>query len=103
MLDGLAYERIERREDGVALTVTFDGETRTLRAERVLATTGRRPNSDGMGLEAADVALDPRGGIVVDDRLRTTRAGTYAAGTSRGATSSSTWPPTARSSPRSTP
>ena len=80
VLDGLAYERIERREDGVALTVTFDGETRTLRAERALATTGRRPNSDGMGLEAADVALDPRGGIVVDDRLRTTRAGTYAAG-----------------------
>ena len=80
VLDGLAYERIERHENGVALTVTIDGETRTLRAERVLATTGRRPNSDDMGLEAADVALDSRGGIVVDDRLRTTRAGTYAAG-----------------------
>lgn len=80
VLGDLAYERIERRDDGIALTVTHDGERRTLRAERVVATTGRRSNSDHMGLEEAGVTLGPRGGIRVDDRLRTTRSGTYAAG-----------------------
>ena len=80
VLDGLAYERITRTADGAALTVSIDGETRMVEAEQVVATTGRRPNSDGMALEDVGVTLGQRGGIVVDDRLRTTRPGTYAAG-----------------------
>ncbi|MDE2495858.1 MAG: FAD-dependent oxidoreductase, partial [Alphaproteobacteria bacterium] len=42
--------------------------------------TGRQPNTAGMGLENAGVALLPNGGIKVDDRMRTTKAGVYAAG-----------------------
>ena len=80
VLGDLAYECIERRDDGIALTIVHEGVRRTLRAERVVATTGRRPNSDHLGLEEAGVALEPRGGIRVDDHLRTTRSGTYAAG-----------------------
>ena len=79
--DGLAYDRVERTADGVALRVsTNEGEDRTLDAQHLVVTTGRTPNSDGMGLDAAGVALGPRGGIEVDERLRTTRPGTYAAG-----------------------
>ncbi|GAB5377859.1 MAG: hypothetical protein AcusKO_43210 [Acuticoccus sp.] len=79
--DGLAYERVESTEDGIALTLRpNDGDPRTLTAERLVVATGRTPNSDGMGLEAAGITLDPRGGIEVDDRLRTTRDRTYAAG-----------------------
>ena len=79
--DGLTYDRAERTPDGVALRLrTEAGEDRRLDAQHLLSATGRVPNSDGMGLEAAGVALGPLRGIQVDDRLRTTRPGTYAAG-----------------------
>ncbi len=80
VLDSLTYERVERTGDGVALIVTTKGERRTVRADRMVATTGRRPNSDGMALDVAGVDLGPRGGIVVGDHLRTSRRGIYAAG-----------------------
>lgn len=71
---------IRRTERGVALDISSDGQDETLEADQVLATTGRRPNTAGLGLEEAGVALLPNGGIKVDDRMRTTRAGVYAAG-----------------------
>ena len=77
---GLSYQRIEQSERGVSLTVTAGGRTESLTAEQVLLTTGRSPNTAGLGLEEAGVTLTPRGAVVVDDRLRTTRPGTYAAG-----------------------
>ena len=40
----------------------------------VLLAVGRRPNTDDLGLEAAGVAVDARGYIVVDDELRTSVA-----------------------------
>lgn len=48
--------------------------------DRVLVATGRRPRSADLGLEAAGVEVDRSGAVVVDDRLRTTAAGIYAAG-----------------------
>jgi mercuric reductase len=45
-----------------------------------LVTTGRRPNTAGLGLEESGVDLLPNGGIKVDDHMRTTRPRTYAAG-----------------------
>jgi mercuric reductase len=76
----LAYRWIERTRDGVALTIRAKDKTETISAEQVLVTTGRRPNSTGLALEEAGVRLLSNGGIEVDDRLRTSRPGTYAAG-----------------------
>jgi hypothetical protein len=45
-----------------------------------LVTTGRRPNTAGLGLEESGVDLLPNGGIKVDGHMRTTRPRTYAAG-----------------------
>jgi pyruvate/2-oxoglutarate dehydrogenase complex dihydrolipoamide dehydrogenase (E3) component len=78
--DGLSYQEIRQTPDGVALTVVVDERTETIRAERVLITTGRRPNTEGFGLPEAGVALLPNGGIQIDDRMRTTKPGVYAAG-----------------------
>jgi mercuric reductase len=80
VLGGLRYERVACTADGVALTVTREGRTETLTAERLLVATGRAPNTAGMGLVEAGVALSPAGAIVVDDRMRTSRPGIYAAG-----------------------
>jgi mercury(II) reductase len=78
--DGLSYRQIRQTPDGIALTVTADDRAETIVAERVLITTGRQPNTAGFGLMEAGVELMANGGIKVDDRMRTTRPRTYAAG-----------------------
>jgi pyruvate/2-oxoglutarate dehydrogenase complex dihydrolipoamide dehydrogenase (E3) component len=51
-----------------------------LDAEETLIATGRQPNTDGLGLEEAGVEVLENGGIVVDDLMKTSKAGVYAAG-----------------------
>ncbi len=81
IIAGIDYRSIMESGDGsVVLDVTENGESRKIESERVLLTTGRRPNTTGMGLAEAGVELDGRGAVVVDDRMRTTQAGIYAAG-----------------------
>jgi len=77
---GLAYSRIERRDGQIALTIEVNGRSETLLAEQILMTTGRKPNTAGLGLIEAGVSLAANGGIVVDDRMRTSKTGVYAAG-----------------------
>ncbi|HVR80871.1 MAG TPA: glutathione-disulfide reductase, partial [Luteimonas sp.] len=48
--------------------------------DALIFATGRRPNSDGIGLEQAGVALDARGYIVVDGFQRSSVAGIHAVG-----------------------
>ena len=74
------YEGIAAHGGGVALSVTIDGAAETIEAQQVLLSAGRKANSGGLGLEEAGVALLDNGGIRVDDRMRTSRAGVYAAG-----------------------
>ena len=74
------YDSIRMSGDGIALSVTIDGAAETLEAQRILLSAGRKANTDGLGLEEAGVALLPNGGIKVDDRMRTTKPGVYAAG-----------------------
>jgi pyruvate/2-oxoglutarate dehydrogenase complex dihydrolipoamide dehydrogenase (E3) component len=57
---------VEAAAPGITLTLS-DGST--VEAERLLVATGRRPNSDGLGLEQLGVSIGPRG-IEVDERLR---------------------------------
>lgn len=77
---GLRYSRIERQDGEIALTINVDGRAETLAAEQVLVATGRAPNTQGLGLEPAGIRLAPGGGIAVDDRMRTSKSGVYAAG-----------------------
>jgi mercuric reductase len=65
---------------GVAADVRLGNGRRTVRAERVLLATGRRPNTDGIGLEAAGVAVNVQGAIEVDAELRTSVAHIFAGG-----------------------
>ncbi len=55
------------------------GHEETLRAEALLVALGRRPNLDGLGLEAAGVEYDRRG-LKLDSRLRTGRTHIFGAG-----------------------
>ncbi|MGD9846491.1 mercury(II) reductase [Pseudorhodoplanes sp.] len=77
---GVAYQRVERTNTGICLIVKKDGREQALAAERLLVATGRTPNVEELGLWETGIAQAPNGGIKVDDRMLTTRAGTYAAG-----------------------
>ena len=67
---------------GVTLQVepTNGGAAEQLKAEVVLVSVGRRPNTDGLGLENIGVTTDNRGFIEVDERFRTTAANVHAIG-----------------------
>lgn len=80
VIPGIAYRAIRKTENGVALDISRDGQNTTIDADLVLITTGRAPNIEGLGLAERGITLSPNGGIVVDDRMRTTGAGIYAAG-----------------------
>jgi glutathione reductase (NADPH) len=69
--DGKPGDKIVVRDAEGAETDPFD---------TLIFATGRRPNSDGIGLDVAGVALDPTGHIVVDDRQRTNVEGIHAVG-----------------------
>ena len=78
--DGLSYRHIERTDGGISLSLDSGKGDQRIEAELVLAATGNRPNTAGLDLENAGVALLANGGIQVDDRMRTSRSGVYAAG-----------------------
>lgn len=53
------------------VTVEVGGKEETLKAEKILITVGRRPNSDQTGLKAAGLQIDDRGFVKVDAQRRT--------------------------------
>jgi dihydrolipoamide dehydrogenase len=63
--------------------VTFEpvagGAAETIEGDVVLISTGRRPNTDGLGAEAAGIAME-RGRIVIDHHFATNVPGIYAIG-----------------------
>lgn len=73
------------------LEVRLDGNKRVIRlnngdndyevvSDQVLVATGRRANTSELGLDAAGVAIDSLGAIVVDDEMRTSNPRIFAAG-----------------------
>ncbi len=70
-------------KSGESVTVTLaNGASFT--GSHVLVATGRTPRTAGIGLEVADVALDARGFIRVDEHLQTTAPGIWGLGESAG-------------------
>jgi len=66
---------------GVSLTVepAAGGAAETMEADVVLVAIGRRPNTEGLGLEAVGVATE-RGRVTIDDHFATNVKGIYAIG-----------------------
>ncbi|WP_370337567.1 mercury(II) reductase [Parvularcula marina] len=78
--NGLSYVSVAKTDDGVSLTISVGGEEEVIHAEHLLLTTGRKANTGTLGLEDAGVETLANGGIVVDERMRTSKPGVYAAG-----------------------
>jgi len=69
---------------GVAVTADCAQGPAVVEGSHVLMAVGRRPNTDDLGLEAAGVATDARGFVVVDDHCRTSVPGIWALGECNG-------------------
>ncbi len=78
---GAKVTAVTRTRKGATVTLepAKGGEAETLDADVVLVATGRRPFTEGLGLEDAGVALE-RGRVVIDDHFRTSVAGIFAIG-----------------------
>jgi len=71
--------QIERERGEGALQVTLADGT-VLRADTVLYATGRRPNTEGLGLDELEVRLTPNGAVVVDEHYRSSMPTIHALG-----------------------
>jgi len=80
VLDGATYHAARRDGDRAVLTVTVNGAERDLTADRLVLTTGRAPNTEGLGLAEIGIETDARGAIKVGDDMATTQPGIFAAG-----------------------
>jgi len=67
------------RRDGDGAVVEIDGQD-PIRGDRVLVAVGRKPFTEGLGLDTVGVELDEKGRIPVDEHLKTTAEGIYAIG-----------------------
>ena len=72
--------RLRQAGNEKLVEATIDGEMRTFQSAGILVATGRHPNTDGLGLEAAGVETDEHGFVRVGPAMRTTNPRVYAAG-----------------------
>ncbi|WP_138380976.1 dihydrolipoyl dehydrogenase [Luteithermobacter gelatinilyticus] len=74
----------EVKKTKTAVTVTVEpakgGEAEKIKCDVVLVSVGRRPYTNGLGLEDVGVKLDDRGRVEIDDHFRTSVQGIYAIG-----------------------
>ncbi len=90
----LKADCLSARKQGGDIVLTVDCEgTSEIRGSHLLVATGRRPNTDDLGLERTGVQQDARGYITVDDELRTNIPGIWALGdcNGRGAFTHTAW------------
>ena len=86
ILTGTKAVKAERQGSAVRLTIgpaKGEGPFATIEADALLVAAGRKPNTDGLGLEAAGIEFNPRG-IPTDARLRTNVKHIYACGDVNG-------------------
>jgi pyruvate/2-oxoglutarate dehydrogenase complex dihydrolipoamide dehydrogenase (E3) component len=74
---GAKAESVSKAGGGIGLRLAGGKE---LRGSHLLVAVGRRPNTDDLGSDAAGIALDKAGFVVVDERYRTSAPGVYAVG-----------------------
>lgn len=73
-------EKLELRQTGVAVTFKGPDGNGSEIFDRVLVAVGRKPNTEGLGLEQTKVALSPKGFVQVDRQLRTAESTIFAIG-----------------------
>jgi len=84
---------LSKRGDDIVMALDCDGSKREVVGSHLLIATGRRPNTDDLGLDRAGIKQNARGYIEVDDELSTNVPGVWAIGdcNGRGAFTHTSW------------
>jgi len=84
---------LSKRGDDIVMALDCGGSKREVVGSHLLIATGRRPNTDDLGLDRAGIKQNARGYIEVDDELRTNVPGVWAIGdcNGRGAFTHTSW------------
>ncbi|KRM36612.1 dihydrolipoamide dehydrogenase [Agrilactobacillus composti DSM 18527 = JCM 14202] len=77
--NAMAKEAVQTDKD-VTVKYEVDGKSQSIKADYVMVTVGRRPNTNDMGLEQAGIKTSERGLIEVDNQGRTNVSNIYAIG-----------------------
>lgn len=78
---GMKVTKVDTDDLGAEVTIepAKGGDTKKIEADIVLVAIGRRPYTEGLGLEAAGVQME-RGRVIIDDHFRSSVSGIYAIG-----------------------
>jgi dihydrolipoamide dehydrogenase len=76
---GAKVEKVEKTKSGIAVTFSADGKQQKLEAEKILIAIGRKPYTDGVGLEKTKIQTD-RGFVKTNEWMETAEPGVYAIG-----------------------
>jgi pyruvate/2-oxoglutarate dehydrogenase complex dihydrolipoamide dehydrogenase (E3) component len=74
----------EKQGNSIAAKVESSGRVSQIAGTHLLVATGRRPNTDDLGLDKAGIGTNARGHILVDDQLRTNISSVWAMGDCNG-------------------
>lgn len=77
-------KRFSRTATGVRTTLDVGGKEQAIESSHLFLATGRKANTDDLGLDTVGVAVSDKGIVEVDERLATSTAGIWAAGDIRG-------------------
>ena len=77
-------EEISDRNDKGYVKISRENGESEVESDAILVAIGRKPNTEGLNLEAAGVKTDERGAVVVDETLKTTADNIWAMGDVKG-------------------
>ncbi|MGH9786530.1 MAG: dihydrolipoyl dehydrogenase, partial [Terriglobia bacterium] len=79
ILTGAKVERVEKKKSGVEVAVAQSGKSQVFQAQQTLVAVGRRPNTEGVGLESTKAETE-RGFVKTDKYMQTAEPNLYAIG-----------------------
>ena len=71
---------VKKKSDGATVFVENNGQKMEMTGDIVLMSVGRKPNTDGLNLEAAGINKDQKGRISIDKKFKTNVDNIYAIG-----------------------
>ena len=81
----LGQQLVKVVENPEAVEIHYgNNESKVIEADMVLVATGRKPNTEGLGLENTSIEVSPNGAVMVDEKLQTTTENIWAIGDVKG-------------------
>jgi dihydrolipoamide dehydrogenase len=77
---GTKVAHIEHKPDGMTITLALPDGEQTLTADKVLVAVGFKPNTEGLNLGSVGVRTDPKGHVLVNERLQSSNPAIWAIG-----------------------